>query len=90
MEMYGVKTQDEHFIPSPNEWTNQESELNHPTIPKELCDGGLTRLSGPFGVGQVLLQQFETFCNRFHPLSNGDQQVTNCAYDLSHTWTTPK
>jgi hypothetical protein len=37
MEAHGVKTEDEHLIPAPNAWTNQESELGYPTIPKKLC-----------------------------------------------------
>jgi hypothetical protein len=61
MEAHGVGAQNEHILLTPNEWTNQEGELGHLTIPKELCDGGSTRLGGPFGVGQVLLQQFKTF-----------------------------
>jgi hypothetical protein len=51
VEVHGVKAQDEHLIPTPNKWTNRESELGYPTIPKELCGSGLTRLGGPFGVG---------------------------------------
>jgi hypothetical protein len=35
MEAHGVGAQDEHLIPTPNGWTNQESELGYPTIPKE-------------------------------------------------------
>jgi hypothetical protein len=56
MEAHGVGAQDEHFFPSPNRWTNQEGELGYPTIFKELCGGGLTRLGGSFGVSRVLLQ----------------------------------
>ncbi len=33
-------------------------------------------MGGPFGVGQILLQQFRTFDNKGHPFSNGDGQVT--------------
>jgi hypothetical protein len=55
VEAYGVKTQDEHFISSPNGWTNRESEPGYPTIPKELRGDGSTRLGGPFGIGRVLL-----------------------------------
>jgi hypothetical protein len=40
VEANAVGTQDEHFVPSPNRWTNQEGELGDPTIPKELCGGG--------------------------------------------------
>jgi hypothetical protein len=82
VETHGVKTQDEHLILTPNIWTNQESELGHPIIPEELCGGESIRLGGPFGIGQVLLQQFGAFDNKFHPLSNGDGQVTNFAYNL--------
>ncbi len=56
VEAHGVRTQDEHFIPTPNGWTNWEKELGYPTIPKELCGGGSTRLGGPFGAGWILLQ----------------------------------
>jgi len=75
----------EHLILTPNERTNRENEFGYPTIPKELCGSESIRLGGPFGVGRVLLQQFGTFDNRFHPLSNGDKQVTNCAYNLGRT-----
>jgi hypothetical protein len=75
VEVHKVGAQDEHFIPTPNRWTNQEGELGYPTIPKELRDGGSTRLGGPFGVGRILLQQFRAFSNQFHPLPNGDGQV---------------
>jgi len=90
VEAHGVGVQDEHFIPTPKGWTNQESELGYPTIPKELCGGGSIRLGGPFGVGQILLQQFGAFGNWFQPLSNGDGQITNCAYNLGRTWANPK
>jgi hypothetical protein len=60
MEAYGVGTQDEHFFPSLNRWTNREGELGYPIIPKELCSNGSTRLGGPFG---ILLQQLETLHN---------------------------
>jgi len=36
VESHGVGTQDEHLIPTPNGWTNQENELGYPIIPKEL------------------------------------------------------
>jgi hypothetical protein len=68
VQAHGVGAKDEHFIPTPNGWINRESELGNPTIPKELYGSKSTRLSGPFGVGRVLLQQFEAFSNRFHPL----------------------
>jgi hypothetical protein len=55
VEAHGVGVQDEHLISTPNQWTNREDELGDPTIPKELCSGGSTRLGGPFGVGRVLL-----------------------------------
>jgi hypothetical protein len=55
VEAHGVGAQDEHLISTPNQWTNREDELGDPTIPKELCSGGSTRLGGPFGVGRVLL-----------------------------------
>jgi len=63
MEANGVRTQDEHFFPPPNRWTNQEGELGYPTIPEELCDGGSIRLGGPLGVSRFLLQQLRIFCN---------------------------
>jgi len=88
VEAHGVEAQDEHLIPTPNGWTNRKGELDDPTIPKELCGSGSTRLGGPFGVGQVLLQQFGALGNRGHPLSNGDGQVTNCAHKLG--WATSK
>jgi len=90
VEAYGVGTQDEHFVPPPNQWTNQEGQLGGPTILKELCGSGPTRLGGPFGVSRVLLQQLGTFRNWVHPISNGDGQVTNCAHDLGSTRTTPE
>jgi hypothetical protein len=90
VEAHGVGGQDEHLIPTPNKWTNRESELGYPTIPKELCDGRSIRLGGPFGVGQVLLQQFGAFGNKFHAFSNVDGQITNYAYNLGHIWATPK
>jgi len=90
MEVHGVEAQDEHHILTPNGWTNREGELVYPTIPKELCGDGSTRLGGPFGVGRVLLQKFGAFDNRFHPLPNGDEQVTNCAHNLGRIWATPK
>jgi len=90
MKLHGVGAQDEHRIPTPNRWTNREGELGYPTIPKELCGGGSTKVGGPFGVGRILLQQFEAFSNWFHPFPNGDGQVTNCAHNLGHTWATPK
>jgi hypothetical protein len=63
MEAHGVRVQDEHFFSSLNRWTNREGELGDPTIFKELCGGGSTKLGGPFGVSRVLLQQLETFHN---------------------------
>jgi len=48
VEAHGVRAEDEHLILTPNGWTNRESELNYPTIPKELCDDESTRLGGPF------------------------------------------
>jgi len=90
VEENGVETQNEHFIPSPNRWANRKGELGDPTIPKELCGGGSTRLGGPFGVGQVLLQQLRTLHNRIHPIPNGDGQVTNCAHNLGSTRITSK
>ncbi len=72
MEVHGVGTQDEHFIPTPNEWTNLEGELGDAIIFKELCGDESTRLGGPFRDGRVLLQQFGAFDNGGHPLSNGD------------------
>ncbi len=88
--MHGVGIQDEHYILTPNGWTNREGELGYPIILKELCGGGSTRLGGPFGVGSVLLQQFGAFGNPFHPLPNGHGQITNCAHNLGRTWATPK
>jgi hypothetical protein len=90
METHGVRAQDQHFFSSVNRWTNQEGEFGDPTILKELCGGGSTRLGGPFGVSQVLLQQLGTLHNWVHPFLNGDGQITNCAHDLGSTWTTPK
>ncbi len=55
VEAHGDGAQDEHLLPTPNRWTNQEGELGDPTIPKELCGGGSTKLGGPFGVGRILL-----------------------------------
>jgi hypothetical protein len=75
MEAHGVRAQDEHLILTLNEWTNLESELGYLTISKEFCGGRLTKLGGPFRVGQVLLQQFETLGNMGHTFSNGDGQI---------------
>ncbi len=69
---------------------NQESELGYLIILIELCGGVSIILGGPFGVGRILLQQLGAFDNRFHSFSNGDEQVTNCAYNLGCTWATPK
>jgi len=55
MKAHGVKAQNEHILSTPNRWTNREGEFGHPTILKELCGGGLTRLGEPFGVGRILL-----------------------------------
>jgi hypothetical protein len=90
VEAHGVKAQNEHLIPTQNAWTNQENELGYPTIPKELCGNISTKLSGPFGISRVLLRQFGAFDNRFHSLSNGDEQITNYAYNLGYTWATLK
>jgi hypothetical protein len=90
VESHGVRAQDEHLISTPNEWTNRESGLGYPTIPKKLCGNISTTLGGPFGISWVFLQQFGAFGNMGHPLSNGDGQVTNYAYDLGCTWATPK
>jgi len=90
VEAHGIGAQDEHLVLTLNGWTNQKSELGYPTILKELCGGGSTRLGGPFKVDRVLLQQFKAFGNGDHPFSNGDGQVTNCGYDVGHTWATPK
>jgi hypothetical protein len=90
MEEYGVGNQNEHFVSPPNRWTNQKGELGDPTILKELCGGGPTRLDGPFGVNRIVLQQLETLRNWIHPLLNDDGQVTNYAHDLGSTWTTLK
>ncbi len=84
----GVGTQDEHFIPSPNQWGNRKGQFGDPTIPKELCGGGSIRLGGPFGVSRILLQQLGTLRNWVHPIPNGDGQVTNYAHDLGRTRTT--
>jgi len=56
VETHGVEAQYEHLIPTPNRWTNRESELGHLTIIKEICGDRSTRLSRPFIVGRVLLQ----------------------------------
>jgi len=90
VEAHGVSSQDEHLIPTPNGWRNQENELSYPTILEELSGDESIKLGGPFGVGRILLQQFGAFGNKGHLLSNGDGQVTNCAYNLGYTWVTPK
>jgi hypothetical protein len=46
----GVEAQDEHFLSPPNKWANREGEFSDPTIPRELCGDGSTRLGGPLGV----------------------------------------
>jgi hypothetical protein len=38
-----------------NRQTDEKNELGYPTISKELCGNESTKLSGPFGIGQVLL-----------------------------------
>jgi hypothetical protein len=63
LEENGVKVEDEHFLSPSNRWTNWEGQLGDPTILKELCGDRSTRLGGPFGVGQILLQQLGTFRN---------------------------
>ncbi len=63
VEVHGVTTQNEHLIPTPNKWTNQQSELSYPLILTELCGNRSRRLGPPFGVGRILLQQFGTFGN---------------------------
>jgi hypothetical protein len=88
VEENGVGAQNEHFLSPPNKWANLEGEFSDPTIPKELCGDGSTRLGGPLGVSQVLLQQLGTLHNWVHPLSNGDRQIINCAHDLGSTLTT--
>jgi hypothetical protein len=90
VEAHGIGAQDEHLVLTLNGWTNRKGEFGYPTIPKELSGSGSTKLGGPFRVGQILLQQFGAFDNQFHPFLNGDMQVTNCAYNLGHTWATPK
>jgi hypothetical protein len=90
VEAHGVETQNEHLIPTPNKSVTQKVELGYLTNFKELCGRRSTRLGGSFGIGRVLLQQFKAFGNRGHTFSNGGSQVTNCAYDLGHEWTTPK
>jgi hypothetical protein len=65
-------------------------EFGYPTIPKELCGNRSIGLGGSFGVNQILLQQFRELSNRGHTFSNGDGQITNCAYDLGYTWANPK
>jgi len=90
VESHGVRAQDEHLIPTPNRWPNRKGELGCPTILKELCGSKSTRLNGPFGVGWILLQQFEKLSNKGHTFSNGDKQITNYAYDLGRKWATPK
>ncbi len=84
MEAHGVKALDEHLILTPNKWSNSESELGYPTILEELFGNGSIRLGGSFEVERFLLQQFKTFGNMGHPFSNGDGEVTNCAYNLGH------
>ncbi len=82
MEANGVETQNEHFIPSPNRWANQEGELGDPTILKELCGGESIRLGGPFGVSRVLLQQLGTLATGSTPF----QMVTGKSPIVPMTW----
>jgi hypothetical protein len=56
VEAHGVKVQNEHFIATLNKWIDIENELGYLTIPKELCANKPTRLGGPFGVDQILLE----------------------------------
>ncbi len=37
VEKDGSKFKMKHKLLTPNQWANLESELNDPTIPKELC-----------------------------------------------------
>ncbi len=53
MEAHGVGAQDEHFIPTPNRWTNQKSELGYSTIPKDLCGDESTRLGDHFELAEL-------------------------------------
>jgi hypothetical protein len=50
LETHGVKIQDEHLIPTPNGWVNQEGELGYLIIHKELCGDKSIRLGGPSGI----------------------------------------
>jgi hypothetical protein len=60
-----------------------KSELGYPISLEELCGNKSITMGGSFGVGQVLLEQFKAFCNRAHAISNGDKQITICAYNLA-------
>ncbi len=82
MEAHGIGAQDEHFIPTPNGWTNREGELSDPTIPKELCGDGSTRLGGPFGIGRVLYNNSEHSATR----ATRFQMVTGKSPIVPTTW----
>jgi hypothetical protein len=81
MEVHGVGAQNEHFLPSPNRWTNREDELGDPTIFKELRDGGSTRLGGPFELAEFCYNKLEHSAIGSTPFQMVEQ-VTNCAHDL--------
>jgi len=82
VEANGVGTQDEHFVWPPNQWTNQEGELGDPTIPKELCGGGLTRLGGPLGVAEFCYNNSEHSATGSTPF----QMVTGKSPIVPMTW----
>jgi hypothetical protein len=44
-----------------------KNKLGYLTNPKELCDNKSTRLGGPFGIGQILLQKFRALVTRATP-----------------------
>jgi hypothetical protein len=53
-------------------YNNSEHSTTRSTPFWKVMGKSPTRLGGPFGVSRVLLQQFGTFRNWVHPISNGD------------------
>jgi hypothetical protein len=74
--------QDEHLLPTLNGWTNREGELGDPTIPKELCGGGSTRLGGPFGLIKFCYNNSEHSTTGATPF----QMVTGKSPIVPTTW----
>jgi hypothetical protein len=82
VEANGVGTQDEHFIPSPNRWANRKGQLGDPTIPKELCGGGSTRLGDHLELAEFCYNNSEHSATGSTPF----QMVTGKSPIVPMTW----